>query len=77
MELDPVCGMTVDPARAKSHVEHANKTYSFCSEGCAKKFSSEPAKYLNSKQTPSMATAASLEAINIARPQASKESAKA
>jgi Cu+-exporting ATPase len=77
MELDPVCGMTVDPARAKSHVEHANKTYSFCSEGCAKKFSSEPAKYLKSKQTPSMATAASLEAINIARPQASKESAKA
>jgi Cu+-exporting ATPase len=58
-------------------VEHANKTYSFCSEGCAKKFSSEPAKYLKSKQTPSMATAASLEAINIARPQASKESAKA
>ena len=77
MELDPVCGMTVDPARAKSHVEHANKTYSFCSEGCAKKFSSEPAKYLNSKQTLSMATAASLEAINVARPQASKESAKA
>ncbi len=50
MELDPVCGMTVDPARAKSHVEHANKTYSFCSEGCAKKFSSEPTKYLNSEQ---------------------------
>src|ERR1700747_1947555 len=77
MELDPVCGMTVAPARSKYHVEHANKTYSFCSEGCAKKFSSEPAKYLNSKQTPSMATAASLEAISVARPQPSNESAKA
>src|SRR4029077_8828281 len=77
MELDPVCGMTVDPVRAKSHVEHANKTYSFCSEGCAKKFSSEPAKYLNSKQTPTIATAASLEAISVARPQPSNESAMA
>lgn len=64
MELDPVCGMTVDPARAKSRVEHANKTYSFCSEGCAKKFSTEPAKYLNSKQEPPMATPASQETFS-------------
>ena len=76
MELDPVCGMTVEPARAKSHVEHANKTYSFCCEGCAKKFSAEPAKYLNSKQTPSMATAASPEAISVAHPKASLETTK-
>ncbi len=27
MERDPVCGMTVDPARAKSRVEYANDTY--------------------------------------------------
>ena len=49
MERDPVCGMTVDPARAKSRVEFANDTYVFCSESCAKKFSAEPAKYLNSE----------------------------
>ncbi len=77
MELDPVCGMTVEPARAKSHVEHANKTYSFCCEGCAEKFSAEPEKYLDSRQTPSIATAASPEAISVAYPQASRESAKA
>src|SRR5579864_2352170 len=76
MELDPVCGMMVDPVRAKSHVEHANKTYSFCSEGCAKKFSSEPAKYLNSKQAPSMAKAASQEAISAAHTKVSPESTK-
>ena len=76
MELDPVCGMTVDPSRVKTHVDHANKTYSFCSEGCAKKFSTEPTKYLNSKQTLSMATAASPEAISVAHPQTSRESAK-
>ena len=77
MELDPVCGMTVDPARAKSHVEHANKTYSFCCEGCAKKFSAEPAKYLNSRPPLSIATATSPEATSVAHPKASRESAKA
>ena len=46
MERDPVCGMTVDPARAKSRVEFANDTYVFCSESCAKKFSAEPSKVL-------------------------------
>lgn len=73
MELDPVCGMTVEPTRAKSHVEHANKTYSFCSEGCAKKFSAEPAKYVNSKQPPSIATATSPAAISVAHPKDSLE----
>ena len=76
MELDPVCGMTVEPTRAKSHVEHANKTYSFCSEGCAKKFSAEPAKYVNSKQPPSIATATSPAAISVAHPKDSLETTK-
>lgn len=35
--LDPVCGMTVDPAQARS-AEHAGKTYYFCSEKCRTKF---------------------------------------
>jgi P-type Cu+ transporter len=56
MERDPVCGMTVDRERAKSRVEYANGTYSFCSEGCAKKFSAEPAKYLHSEQSPHTGT---------------------
>jgi Cu+-exporting ATPase len=76
MELDPVCGMSIDPARAKSHVEHANKTYSFCSEGCAKKFSTEPAKYLNSKQKLPMAPAISQKTISAALPKVSPESTK-
>jgi P-type Cu+ transporter len=52
MERDPVCGMTVDPGRANSRVEHAGKTHFFCCEGCAKKFSVEPARYLNSGLKP-------------------------
>jgi len=45
MERDPVCGMTVDPAKA-AHVEHAGKAYYFCAPGCAKEFSANPETYL-------------------------------
>ncbi len=46
MEKDPVCGMTVDPSRAKATHEHAGKMYYFCCAGCKEKFSADPAKYL-------------------------------
>ena len=46
-QKDPVCGMTVDPAKAKGTHEHAGKTYYFCCAGCQQKFSADPAKYLN------------------------------
>jgi Cu+-exporting ATPase len=46
LEKDPVCGMTVDPSRAKATHEHAGKTYYFCCAGCKEKFRAAPAKYL-------------------------------
>jgi Cu+-exporting ATPase len=49
VEKDPVCGMTVDRARAKATHEHAGKTYYFCCAGCKEKFSVDPAKYLTPK----------------------------
>ena len=49
LEKDPVCGMTVDPTRAKATHEHAGKTYYFCCRGCQEKFSADPAKYLQAK----------------------------
>src|SRR4029077_2913945 len=45
--LDPVCGMTVDPARAAGHVDHGGTTYHFCSKGCVAKFSADPNTYLS------------------------------
>jgi Cu+-exporting ATPase len=71
MERDPVCGMTVDPGRAKSRVEYANDTYFFCSEGCAKKFSAAPARYLNSTHKSFTTVQPSLEATGIAPPKSS------
>jgi Cu+-exporting ATPase len=38
--------MTVVPEKAAGQVEHAGRTYYFCSKGCAEKFSNEPGKFL-------------------------------
>jgi Cu+-exporting ATPase len=44
--VDPVCGMTVDPAKSPHRHGHAQKTYHFCSAGCRGKFAADPDKYL-------------------------------
>jgi Cu+-exporting ATPase len=44
--IDPVCGMTVDPATAKHKAAHKGHDYYFCSAGCKAKFQAGPAKYL-------------------------------
>ncbi len=42
---DPACGMRVDPATAKAHVEFEGARYYFCSRHCAETFSLDPAKF--------------------------------
>jgi len=44
---DPVCGMTVDPARSKHRQEHAGTTYHFCAADCRTKFIGDPQRYLS------------------------------
>ncbi len=46
MEIDPVCGMEVDPATAEWKAEHGGTTYYFCSKGCLDDFVEDPAAYL-------------------------------
>lgn len=46
--LDPVCGMTVDVAKAEAAgltIEHEERTYAFCRAGCLRAFQEEPATY--------------------------------
>ncbi|HEV2158659.1 heavy metal translocating P-type ATPase [Bradyrhizobium sp.] len=50
--LDPVCGMTVDPATSKHRFEHHGETFHFCSAGCRTKFAADPAKYLTKDKAP-------------------------
>ncbi len=44
--IDPVCGMTVDPAKAKHSAEHAGRVYYFCCGGCRERFQAAPERYL-------------------------------
>jgi Cu+-exporting ATPase len=50
--LDPVCGMSVDPATSKHRFEHRGETFHFCSAGCRTKFAADPAKYLEKAKQP-------------------------
>jgi Cu+-exporting ATPase len=43
---DPVCGMTVDPAKTAHHADHDGVTYHFCCAGCRGKFVADPDRYL-------------------------------
>jgi Cu+-exporting ATPase len=47
LEKDPVCGMNVNPATAKNVHEYGGRKFYFCCAGCAEKFKSDPAGYLN------------------------------
>ena len=48
--LDPVCGMTVDPAKTPHHHDHGGTTFHFCSAGCRTKFAADPDKYLSPRE---------------------------
>ena len=50
--VDPVCGMTVDPATAAHRTAHEGRDYFFCSAGCRTKFVAEPDRYLGEKPQP-------------------------
>ena len=45
-EIDPVCGMTVQPDSAAGSFEYRDKTYYFCATRCLDKFRADPEYYL-------------------------------
>jgi Cu+-exporting ATPase len=45
-EIDPVCSMTVDPARAAGTSKYNGRTYHFCSKACVARFEADPESYL-------------------------------
>ena len=46
MAIDPICGMSVDPARAAGKHEHNGEVFYFCSQHCLTKFKEAPEKFL-------------------------------
>src|SRR5208337_2544055 len=59
LEKDPVCGMSVDPARAAMTAAHNGKTYYFCCQGCGEKFKVDPERYLSPSASAGISTAPS------------------
>ncbi len=49
-EIDPVCGMTVDPQHAAGSYQHDGRTYYFCSSSCLNRFKADPERYLQPAQ---------------------------
>jgi Cu+-exporting ATPase len=48
---DPVCGMTVEAAKAAGKSHYQGKAYLFCSAGCKVKFDTTPDRYLKLSNT--------------------------
>ncbi|MGA8441309.1 MAG: heavy metal translocating P-type ATPase [Candidatus Sulfotelmatobacter sp.] len=65
LERDPVCGMKVDPAKAKHISEHGGKKYYFCCAACVEKFRADPRKYVSAAPP---AKAAGLVMLGSAKP---------
>jgi YHS domain-containing protein len=47
---DPVCGMTVEPAKAAKRMDYHGDTYFFCSFSCHDKFHKNPKQYLDQSE---------------------------
>jgi Cu+-exporting ATPase len=44
--LDPVCGMTIDPADAAGQTDYQGTTYYFCHQSCLERFRAAPDQFL-------------------------------
>ncbi len=54
-QIDPVCGMEVDPSRAAGSSVYAGRTTYFCSPGCKAKFDKNPGQFSEGSQPESPA----------------------
>ena len=59
--VDPVCGMTIDPADAVGHFDYKGQTYYFCAESCLEQFRNDPERFLNPDARPAPVVAGAAE----------------
>ncbi|MBK5283150.1 MAG: heavy metal translocating P-type ATPase [Nitrospiraceae bacterium] len=53
MAIDPICGMTVDPATAAGSLDHQGQRYYFCGLSCLERFKADPERALQPQPTSS------------------------
>ena len=46
-QIDPVCGMTVDPSAAAGSAEYQGRTYYFCHPSCLERFKAHPEEFVD------------------------------
>lgn len=49
-QIDPVCGMQVNPNQAPYHINHQGRSISFCSKHCLERFKKDPEQFLTSSK---------------------------
>ena len=76
IDRDPVCGMSVDPAKAAASVEYDRKLYHFCCKGCAEKFKADPQKYLAPNYKPGGMGASAVVTVGGATPGIARQPQK-
>src|SRR5215470_10259755 len=57
LQMDPVCGMSIDRSTAAGKFEHEGADYYFCSKHCLQRFKTDPAAYLNKAPEPMLHSA--------------------
>jgi P-type Cu+ transporter len=45
--VDPVCGMTIDPADAVGHADYKGQRYYFCAQSCLEQFRQHPEQFID------------------------------
>jgi len=57
-EIDPICGMSVDPTTSPYQFSYHGKNYYFCSAHCVEKFKKDSSSFLNPSPKPKVIVAA-------------------
>src|SRR5688572_25242475 len=50
--VDPVCGMTIDPADAAGQHSYRGTTYYFCNASCLDRFREDPERFIHGRSGP-------------------------
>ncbi len=53
--VDPVCGMTVDPATTPHRHTHDGREFHFCADSCRRRFAESPESFLEKEEPPAAA----------------------
>jgi len=68
MPIDPICGMTVDPATAAATAVYRGQTYYFCAVGCRVAFDHDPVAALKWAETAAVSPTSSVTSSDAAPP---------